>query len=742
MPEYVSAASKAAAVARMYYLGGVPQQPLGPGSKEKRSAFEALGSAVGLSLEGVAGKVECGRRIASVVRVRWDDSCYSNGDTVTLIGLNRLVDGVVDVKVADGSVVEETLVAELMKLAPEAPTRTKEDIVTAVEPEVLQAIAEYAAELSKRVASVPHGVEPAAEPFEQTDVPFDDGPWRARITDIQGWMNLREALDTSSLEAFDESLASALAFGDGMPAGEEAVLARLEERLERAVDLRDRYLEAMEGAAETGASNKTASQEWLEWWSEFDEDGEGESAGAIHASADVWPISYFVDYATDGDLELSPAYQRADVWPNADAQMLIESILRGIPLPSVILVERSGDQRTQYEVVDGKQRLTSILRFTGNHPRALELVEQKEAEWGVDDLVDIFQKDYPKFKKLWKAHEPSSLTALAEKANYFPFPLRKGDVKPLSGEFTKLRGKYYSEIQKETITVSGGVHPVKSIFTKGAIYQVPVIVYKDAKKEAIHEVFSLYNKQGKHLNAEEIRNALYHHLPMMRGLLITAGDATDVERVAPFLLEEWDDLSSTGEVLTAYGFRDAGYKRTKILSWVAATLLVEESRPDSRSTAGQINLFLKTIDEDRRHPLRKDESVRDAMLMLDHGLDAHAYINDEVWAPKFKHSLGGGKWQELQLVATLIALSAATVVAGDELVDLVEERSEALRTATSGDSWKRPSKTQSKVQWEYTGTIVKAFLEVLGIDYREADERLRHRFGVSGLAALVAVAGE
>lgn len=726
----------------MYYLGGVAPEPLGPGSKEKRSAFEALGRSLGLELSSVPGKVECGRRIADVARVRWDQSCYSVGDTVTLVGLNRLVDGVVDMRIASGSVIEAEIIAELMGLSPSVPDDGKRTMVNIAEVEVLEGIAEYAAELSREVSSVPRGVEPATREFGEVSVDFGDGSWRARIADVQGWMNLREGLDTSSIEAFDESLAAVLSVGDGSSGSDDALLARLQERLERAVDLRDRYLEVMEVAAETGASNTSASQEWLDWWSEFDDENESESGGAIQASAETWPIAFFVEYAVDGDLELSPAYQRADVWPTADAQMLIESILRGIPLPSVILLHRMDGGRTRYEVVDGKQRLTSILRFTASHPRALEVVARKSEEWGVEDLVDVFQKDYPKFKKLWKAHEATSLTAQVEKANYFPFPLRKGEVKSLSGEFSKLRGKYYSEIQKETITVVGEPHPVKSIFTKQVIYRVPVILYKQVTNEQIHEVFSLYNKQGKHLNAEEIRNALYHHLALMRGLLVTAGDSNDVNRVAPFLADEWDDLASTRDVLNAYGFIDAGYKRTKILSWVAASLLVEDSRPDSRSTAGQINLLLKSIDEDRKHPLRSEEVVRDTMLMLDHGLDAHAYISEEVWAPRFKHSQEGGKWQELQLVATLIALSAASVMVGDGLVDLVEEKAETLREATYSVAWRRPSKTQSKVQWEYTGFIVKAFLEVLGIDYREADERLRHRFGASGLAALIAIAGE
>ena len=175
--------------------------------------------------------------------------------------------------------------------------------------------------------------------------------------------------------------------------------------------------------------------------------------------ANTWPVSEFVGYAEDGELSLSPSYQRADVWPTTTAQQLIESILRGIPLPSVILLQRTHSQRVMYETVDGKQRLTSILRFVGRHPRALDLVREKEETWGHAGLVQVFQTDYPQFKKLWRANESQTLTAGVAREYYFPFPLRTGDVKPLSG-LDHLKGRYFCEIRDKTIDVVGEPRPV------------------------------------------------------------------------------------------------------------------------------------------------------------------------------------------------------------------------------------------------------------------------------------------
>jgi hypothetical protein len=738
---YVVADSKALAVARMYSLGEESPEPLGPGSKEKKSALVALGKSVGLDLSDVHGKGECGRRIAEAVRVPWDEDCHSAGDTVTLVGMNRLLDGVVDFKVSSGSVVEDALVSWLMSIVPvpSASESSKElEDVSPIADETKQDIADRVSRLSQsRVA--PGGYSVAPEPFDDADVTFDDGRWRERLADVEGWLRLARDLTTTGAQAFDESLRELL----GMDHAAEDVEAfeALASRLERAVELCEKFEDDLEFADEGEATVGSATKDWSEAWDEVDSEAASETSGPIRAESDTLPIRDFIQWATDGELELSPPYQRADVWPTGDAQSLIESVLRGIPLPSIILLQSEDGFRTTYEVVDGKQRLTSILRFTARHPKAVEFVRQKALEWNEPNLVDIFQSDYPLFKKMWKKHEAATLTTQVERGHYFPFPLRSGNVKPLSGELEGLRGKYYSQIRKLIITVVGNKKTVESLFDSGSKYKLPVILYQEVTSSQIHEVFSLYNKQGKHLNAEEIRNALYHELSLVRALLATSGDADNVESVAPFLLSEWADLGSTQQVLNSYEFKKAGYKRTKLLSWVAATLLFGSERPDSRSTAGQINAFLDRIKGDKTDPMRSEDKVLSAMLLLDHAIDAHAVIPADTWDLSFKVAKGN-RWQELQLVATLVALAAARIVYGADLEDVVEARLDEIAARSATDTWRRPKKTQSKAQWKHTADVVADFLAVLDVDVDAADQAIRDEYGHSGLKALLALAAE
>jgi hypothetical protein len=65
---------------------------------------------------------------------------------------------------------------------------------------------------------------------------------------------------------------------------------------------------------------------------------------------------------TDGDLIIQPPFQRLFRWTDDQKSRLVESILIGIPLPSIFVAQ---DEDGRWELVDGLQRISTLLQLQG-----------------------------------------------------------------------------------------------------------------------------------------------------------------------------------------------------------------------------------------------------------------------------------------------------------------------------------------------------------------------------------------
>ncbi len=96
-------------------------------------------------------------------------------------------------------------------------------------------------------------------------------------------------------------------------------------------------------------------------------------------------ITDLVNLYSGEQLNLEPGFQRQSVWVERDRSKLIESILRNYPLPAIFLYRREEDGRIIYDVIDGKQRLESILMFMGEMRGRFwvrtQLPNTEEIEW-------------------------------------------------------------------------------------------------------------------------------------------------------------------------------------------------------------------------------------------------------------------------------------------------------------------------------------------------------------------------
>lgn len=86
------------------------------------------------------------------------------------------------------------------------------------------------------------------------------------------------------------------------------------------------------------------------------------AAADIHTDAYAMSIGEIINLYRDDELVIRPAFQRLFRWTTYQKSRFVESILLGIPVPSIFVSQREDGV---WEVVDGLQRLSTILEFAG-----------------------------------------------------------------------------------------------------------------------------------------------------------------------------------------------------------------------------------------------------------------------------------------------------------------------------------------------------------------------------------------
>lgn len=78
-------------------------------------------------------------------------------------------------------------------------------------------------------------------------------------------------------------------------------------------------------------------------------------------------ISWFRDRYREGTLKIKPPYQRKPVWAARQKCSLVESILLKLPVPEIYIQQSTTPEgQTTYAIVDGQQRIRTVLQFVGS----------------------------------------------------------------------------------------------------------------------------------------------------------------------------------------------------------------------------------------------------------------------------------------------------------------------------------------------------------------------------------------
>lgn len=131
-------------------------------------------------------------------------------------------------------------------------------------------------------------------------------------------------------------------------------------------------------------------------------------------------IRQLYDMAKEKMIDIAPDYQRHFIWDDTRQSQLIESILLGIPVPSLFMAT---NKDSTWEVIDGLQRLTTIINFVGDeetidsiNPNCKKLkITGLEKLSGINGLM---YEQLPKSLQLMLMTRPIRVTVLNDRSDF------------------------------------------------------------------------------------------------------------------------------------------------------------------------------------------------------------------------------------------------------------------------------------------------------------------------------------
>lgn len=165
----------------------------------------------------------------------------------------------------------------------------------------------------------------------------------------------------------------------------------------------------------------------------------------------AYKVSDFLSWQKIGSLVLSPSFQRRQVWSKSAKSYLIDTVVRGLQIPVIILRERLDLDALEpkREVVDGQQRLRTLLSYI--QPESLADYDAEN-----DDIT------------ISRTHN-----------------------RELTGKTFRQLGR---ELQQRILNYSFSVHVLPS----------------DTDDRDVLQIFATLNATGTKLNGQELRNAEFY----------------------------------------------------------------------------------------------------------------------------------------------------------------------------------------------------------------------------------------
>lgn len=88
--------------------------------------------------------------------------------------------------------------------------------------------------------------------------------------------------------------------------------------------------------------------------------------GAMQYTNSQMKLDALIGYFNTNKINLIPPFQRGRAWKLPARRRLLENIVKGRPIPAIFLYKQASGSQFDYNILDGKQRLESLILFIGS----------------------------------------------------------------------------------------------------------------------------------------------------------------------------------------------------------------------------------------------------------------------------------------------------------------------------------------------------------------------------------------
>ena len=225
------------------------------------------------------------------------------------------------------------------------------------------------------------------------------------------------------------------------------------------------------------------------------------SRGRTEVVPEVVFLGKLVERIAAGKIRV-PRFQRAFVWKQADLHALLDSVLRGFPIGSILVWDTEETIETTQHVgpVEVSPRPTGLVGYLlDGQQRVSTLVGTLQLPDGAKSIVD--QVDWCVYCDL---DNREFLRAPAEGVGPQHFPVRS--LLNTAGFFTACR-RIESEVDDEIVT-QRWLDEADRLANAFRDYQLPLIHIREADLDSAVTVFARLNRTGRKMTADEMVSAL------------------------------------------------------------------------------------------------------------------------------------------------------------------------------------------------------------------------------------------